>query len=365
MSFSANSEVELLIALHAVDARESGWSPFLAKLATQTGARFAAMIAWMPARAQPASIVTAMPSGRPTSIDPTALGELVTSRMRPERIYAADELADLIATGSGVSIDARLAHLGIGSLRAMRVGLPNDLSISLGIFGTSDFGAEDGAVLRRLFPHLQAQARQSAALWRERFRADMTATLARRTSRGWLLLDRTGTVIDASEDARAASGALRIVPGPHGDRPVFADREAEAALMAILERLATHGGLRDHAIRVSSDPALHLRIAPFAGDRSIGDRPAIAVATLHAESSFAPAQAGLLVDLFGLLPSEARLAAALAGGRGIDSAAGALGLTIETARFYSKRIFAKTGCRGQADLVRLIYANGLVELDGG
>jgi len=73
--------------------------------------------------------------------------------------------------------------------------------------------------------------------------------------------------------------------------------------------------------------------------------------------------AGLLVDLFGLLPSEARLAAALAGGDSLAEAAVHLGLTIETARTYSKKVFAKTGTRGQTDLVHRILANGLVGPD--
>ena len=60
----------------------------------------------------------------------------------------------------------------------------------------------------------------------------------------------------------------------------------------------------------------------------------------------------MLVDLFGLLPSEARLANALANGASLAEAAEQMGLTIETVRNYSKKIFAKTGTRGQADLVR-------------
>ena len=66
-----------------------------------------------------------------------------------------------------------------------------------------------------------------------------------------------------------------------------------------------------------------------------------------------------LVDLFGLLPSEARLAWLLAQATSIAEAAAALGLTIETARNYSKKIYAKTGARGQADLVRIVMTSVL------
>jgi DNA-binding CsgD family transcriptional regulator len=66
-----------------------------------------------------------------------------------------------------------------------------------------------------------------------------------------------------------------------------------------------------------------------------------------------------LVDLFGLLPSEARLAWMLGQATSIADAADALGLTIETARNYSKKIYAKTGARGQAELVRIILTSVL------
>jgi DNA-binding CsgD family transcriptional regulator len=66
-----------------------------------------------------------------------------------------------------------------------------------------------------------------------------------------------------------------------------------------------------------------------------------------------------IAQLFGLLPSEARLALALSRGLTIAEAAEALGLTIETARNYSKKIYAKTGTRGQSDLVRLILTSVL------
>ena len=67
-----------------------------------------------------------------------------------------------------------------------------------------------------------------------------------------------------------------------------------------------------------------------------------------------------LVDLFGLTPAEARLAWSLAQGLSIAEAADAHGLTTETARYYSKRIYAKTGrARGQVDLVRNILTGVL------
>jgi DNA-binding CsgD family transcriptional regulator len=43
----------------------------------------------------------------------------------------------------------------------------------------------------------------------------------------------------------------------------------------------------------------------------------------------------------------------------IAEAAAELGLSVESARTYSKRIYAKTGARGQADLVRFVHRSVL------
>ena len=60
-----------------------------------------------------------------------------------------------------------------------------------------------------------------------------------------------------------------------------------------------------------------------------------------------------------LLPSEARLAWQLAQGTSIAEAASMTGLSEETARNYSKKIYAKTGARGQPELVRIILTSVL------
>ena len=61
--------------------------------------------------------------------------------------------------------------------------------------------------------------------------------------------------------------------------------------------------------------------------------------------------------LWSLTPAEARFASAIADGKTLDEAAAALSITIETARHYSKRLYAKTGARGLPDLVRLLLTS--------
>ena len=71
----------------------------------------------------------------------------------------------------------------------------------------------------------------------------------------------------------------------------------------------------------------------------------------------AAGSAAILVQQFGLSAREAALAEALSRGVSLIEAGRSLRLTPETTRNYSKRIYAKTGTSGQADLVRLVLTS--------
>jgi DNA-binding CsgD family transcriptional regulator len=86
--------------------------------------------------------------------------------------------------------------------------------------------------------------------------------------------------------------------------------------------------------------------------------PAV-VAYIHSDTWSSADRCDQLAQLFDLIPCEARLALALSRGMSIAEAAVELGLTIESARTYSKRIYAKTAARGQVDLVRFIHRSVL------
>jgi DNA-binding CsgD family transcriptional regulator len=59
---------------------------------------------------------------------------------------------------------------------------------------------------------------------------------------------------------------------------------------------------------------------------------------------------------YGLTPSETRLALALLEGQSLRAAAAATAISYQTARSQLKQIFAKTGTRRQAELVRALLA---------
>ena len=65
-------------------------------------------------------------------------------------------------------------------------------------------------------------------------------------------------------------------------------------------------------------------------------------------------EATQLCAAFRLTVAEAKLAAKVASGMGIDGAAAALGVSRETARTQLKAVFAKTNTRRQAELAALV-----------
>jgi DNA-binding CsgD family transcriptional regulator len=61
-----------------------------------------------------------------------------------------------------------------------------------------------------------------------------------------------------------------------------------------------------------------------------------------------------LRDLYALTAGEARLTSCLLQGKSVEEAAAAMGITLNTARAYLKRIYNKTGVRRQPELMRLL-----------
>ena len=80
--------------------------------------------------------------------------------------------------------------------------------------------------------------------------------------------------------------------------------------------------------------------------------PLFAVVLLSAKDM--PTAGNLVNHSFGLTTAESRLAAKLVQGMRVADAGAELGMTPSTARWHLKNIFAKTGTRRQADLLRLL-----------
>ena len=189
------------------------------------------------------------------------------------------------------------------------------------------FAAADSARLSAYAPHLG----QALALWAQARAAEAQALqaddLARRMAVGVVRLD---------------TGAQHLHPDSMAQRLLAEHRCDTSALL--------------RAAREQPLPVL-VALAP-ALEAVIIDGPAGPIACLRQTRGTLPPP-DMLAHLLAIPRAEARLAHALGEGATLAQAAARLGLSIETARNYSKRIFAATGLGGQAALTRRLWAGAV------
>lgn len=340
MAITRQDETELLTALHEGPMETPPWTTFLERLRRRIGADHAGMA--FHRGNDPPALSEAAGRSEPLRIEGFNSGEPVPGRLlRPGRVHSLGEFRDAAAPYT----------------RIMRVEEPGGYDARLLIARKeTDFGASDGALLAALAPHLAIAIRIFATIEKERLRAGISNDAMRRLNFGWITLDTSGNIVDLDAQAerllqhstalhRTASGRLRP-----------ASMKAEKQLGEMVRELASGHSVRSRAIHLSDEPWLDMLVTTLP-DRSPSRSGAPLVAYIHGDEHSTTERQDQLMALFGLSRNEARLALSLSRGRSIAQSAKDLGLTLETTRLYSKRIYAKTGTSGQADLVRLILAS--------
>ncbi len=222
--------------------------------------------------------------------------------LRLRRVYTGAELADR-ALGPTPFADAR----------ALGVAGPAWVLLTR---KAGEFRARDSARLAGLVPHLEQALELGAQMAALRDAAARAGRRARRLGAGWLRLGPRGEVVAA--DAGGRELLARAGLGVRVD------------LAAGLTRL----GSGVEAMRQGDEAYLRATDQPLPPPERLARH-------------------------LGLSLPEARLARALGQGASLREAAALLGLTIETARFYSKQIYAKTGLRGQPALIRRLWTGAL------
>ncbi len=223
------------------------------------------------------------------------------------------------------------------------------------------FSPVECAFVRSLTPHLTIALRTFSTLKA----AELECTVYRQAlaglAIGTLLFDQHGYVVRADEAALGQlqrTTALSLV-----DKRLRASSRADEcklriALASAVRARTSRSSAYSQAIRFGATSELTLLVCSLTPDaRSAKENSAAAVAYLCHSDAASTASVPRLVDLFDLSSMEAELAVQLVRGRTLAEAAEVLQLTEQTARTYSKHIFAKTGTHRQADLVRLILTS--------
>jgi DNA-binding CsgD family transcriptional regulator len=253
----------------------------------------------------------------------------------------------------------------LGPAMAIRLSTSDGVTAAHGVHkppGSDGFSSTESALFHLVAQHLAraiAIGKAFAPLVIERNLRDMAVG----RGKGILLVGRAGRLVYAD---KTAEEWLRNGCGLHLEDGIVTACDADAARM--LTRLilscgdigigdAGPGGA--FAIPRSDGPPLSVTVAPFRppenelGRASFGfPRPA-AILVVSDPAHEREERKAHLRDRFGLTAAEAELALEILNGDGREAAARRMGISLSTARTHLMRIFDKTGCRRQAEFVRL------------
>lgn len=283
--------------------------------------------------------------------------DLPYGQLEPGRPFKLCEIVDFDDPKNREYLDY-LDIQNITNTLVMRVLVPGGGTcwITLGR-SQGDFPEATEATMRRIAPHLATAARTLAALEQERTRAAMANAAVERLNFGWLTFDAAGHVIELAPGLEAQTRRVSELALFRKGRMFPIRRTRNFDLTEILADFANMRSLNPRAVHLIDEPWLDMLIMPIRDRAVTGGATPVAIGYIHGVGEAGTNRCEHLSQLFGLTASEARLALAISQGLTIVEAAESLNLTAETARNYSKRIYAKTGTRGQSDLVRTILAS--------
>jgi len=359
-------ELDLLAAVFEGPFQLPLWSSFLDRLRGRVRASYASIIFRPPDRPPNSPVEIFSGTQSPPELQRLYRDEIYKLdpipyfQLREGRVYALHEVLDRSNPEHSRYLNELLIPSGMKCIRLIRVTEPSGTSAWLSIARDKpDFSAADGSLLNMIGPHLRQALRNYVAIERERFRANVSSEAMQRLNFGWISLDAKGRVIEASPHAERLLRHCSAIRKGRYDRLTASSPSLDCDLTATIKSFADNPDTRPRAFHISPDPWVDMLVVPAQPrSESTGPQP-VAIAYLQGDNRSTADRHEQIAELFGLLPSEAKLALALSRGLTIAEAATYLGLTVETARNYSKKIYAKMGARGQPDLIRFILASVL------
>jgi DNA-binding CsgD family transcriptional regulator len=280
------------------------------------------------------------------------LDKINYDRLRPGRVYSAEEFlqADpVLSSRRGEYMRA----LGVADERVVRVLADAEASAWLIMSRTSPCSAEDSALLSNLAPYVGRTVRTMLALDRQRLAAGLSIDGLGRAGAGWIAFDNAARVIAVADSASGLLARFGVTVRA-GTRLTALSPPGDQELVEAAAAFADGGDIRPRSLILREAPRIEALLVPAqTAEVCVMTAPAM-VALLRWPREPSPARAEQLAAMFGLARREAELAWALADGLSLNEAAEQLGLTIETTRNYSKRLYAKLGVRRQAEVVRLV-----------
>lgn len=236
--------------------------------------------------------------------------------------------------------------------------------------GTGDFGPVEMRLIRTLVPHLQRALELHRRLFTVTQQRDLLTRGLDGLGVGAILVDFDGRMGFAN---RIAETFLRRGDGlvlRHG-RIGAKTQAASNTLSSLIRGAARAGAGLDYetsggvlALPCEDGRQLHAMVCPLpVGKADWSGRPVPSALMFVADAarnvSLRPAD---LKRLYGLTRAEAELMCALANGTTLEAYAEAAGISRVTAKTHLQRIFVKTDCHRQSEVVRDALANGIAQI---
>ncbi len=352
-------ETELLVPLHEGMFEMPMWDTFLKRLGLAAGCDTASLLIHAPDAAATIQLSAGTPSP-PQGLQHLFGNGVETAHsvsLREGRVYSLQEILEHAAPDQRRFAGEELFPLGLGHMRAVRLGDPSGLDAWLVLASAEEIAPSASALLTALLPHMRVALRVLAGLEQEKARASMTVGAFSHIDFGWIAVDRRCRVVDMDDQAqRFLSRSATLRQGPY-DRLTPSSPAIDRELTALVKSFAEDPDARPRAVNLSQDPWIDILVSPVrVASLSLGGN-AVAVVYFRGDQSSSADRCQQLIDMFKLTQSEARFAWSIAQGISIADAAEKHGLTIESARNYSKKIYAKSGARGQVDFMRRVLTS--------
>ncbi len=364
MALTSVDETELLLPLFAGMQEGQRFATFLERVKNRTQADYIGLFFRQGDRTM--HEVTEFHAGRNLRQEAAQLGldrldildRFPFERLRPGRVYAVSEFGDVDAEYA--AFRARyIAALGIVDERIVRLVLDDGISAWLLLARGRDCSAADSALLTSLAPYVSLALQSFVREERRRIAAEMSALALDRAGIGWLLLDREGRLVAAETGLITQLNALPGFFAREGERLRLPDTAIERKLVQTAAQYAQAPPSALSALELSSDPSVQALLLPSPSAPAAASSLPVLQLLCRVPRSLAAPDGDLLSQLSRLSRREAELALRLAQGRSIAEAAEDMCLTLETARNYSKRIYAQLNLRGQAELVRYVLQSSV------
>lgn len=225
----------------------------------------------------------------------------------------------------------------------------------------SPFSEQDKALCTRLLPHLRCSLDFHDLLDRRESVGNLYSEAVSRLSIASLVLDEAGNVLQLNGVARILleqADGLKWV-GARLEASYPSDNRALYRLIRYAAKSRTASVSTALSIaRPSGQMGLGVVIEPIRGAGWVEGqgRPVVMVYVRDALGGV-QMDSKVTQELFTFTPAEAALALQLANGLSLEEVAQGLGITRNTARAHLRSIFAKTGIKRQAELVKVMLSS--------